>query len=104
MQEVDLTTFAAAHADGATVIDAREPVEYLGGHVPGARCVPLGHLAASLPQVPRDGTVYVICAGGNRSQVGAEVLERAGITARSVAGGTSAWIRSGRPVTEGSRP
>ena len=34
--EVDRDTFTAAHADGALVIDAREPSEYAGGHVPGA--------------------------------------------------------------------
>ncbi|MEW2589720.1 rhodanese-like domain-containing protein [Micromonospora aurantiaca] len=104
MREVDLTTFATAHADGATVIDVRETAEYLGGHVPGARCVPLGHLPAQMTQVPRTGPVYVICEAGGRSRVGAELLERAGISALSVTGGTSAWVRSGRPVTAGSRP
>jgi rhodanese-related sulfurtransferase len=34
--EVDRDTFTAAHADGVLVIDAREPSEYAGGHVPGA--------------------------------------------------------------------
>ena len=36
MREVDLTVFAAAHRDGAVVIDVREPDEYVAGHVPGA--------------------------------------------------------------------
>ncbi|MFE9695014.1 rhodanese-like domain-containing protein [Micromonospora sp. NPDC005806] len=103
MREVDIRTFAAAHADGATVIDVREPVEYVGGHVPGARCIPLGHLPASTRDLPRTGTVYAICASGNRSQVAVELLERAGIDARSVAGGTTAWVRAGHPVTQGSR-
>src|SRR6266496_6546035 len=31
--EVDLHTFAAAHSDGALVIDVREPHEYVTGHV-----------------------------------------------------------------------
>jgi rhodanese-related sulfurtransferase len=35
--EVDMDTFAAAHADGAFVIDVREPFEYADGHVPAAR-------------------------------------------------------------------
>ena len=42
MSEVDLEAFAAAHADGATVIDVREPGEYVGGHVPGAVLMPMG--------------------------------------------------------------
>ncbi|MFJ8582552.1 rhodanese-like domain-containing protein [Micromonospora sp. NPDC093277] len=103
MRKVDLATFAAAHADGATVIDVRERVEYVGGHVPGARCIPLGDLHASIRDLPRGGTVYVICASGNRSQVGADLLGRVGIDARSVAGGTAAWARAGHPLTDGSR-
>ncbi|TAL20613.1 MAG: rhodanese-like domain-containing protein, partial [Frankiales bacterium] len=37
-----------------------------------------------------------------RSAQAAEILRRAGVDARSVAGGTSAWIRSGRPVETGA--
>ncbi|MFC0003464.1 rhodanese-like domain-containing protein [Micromonospora siamensis] len=103
MREVDLTAFATAHARGATVVDVREPAEYVTGHVPGARCIPLGHLTANLGDVPRGDTVYVVCASGNRSKVGADVLERAGFDARSVAGGTAAWSRAGHPVTQGTR-
>ncbi|MFR9775758.1 rhodanese-like domain-containing protein [Micromonospora sp. MS34] len=103
MREVDIATFAAAHADGATVIDVREPAEYVRGHVAGASCIPLGHLPTSIRDLPHRRTVYVICASGNRSQVGAEILERAGIDARSVTGGTAAWARAGHPMTEGSR-
>lgn len=33
--EIELAAFAAAHADGAVVIDVREPLEYVAGHVPG---------------------------------------------------------------------
>ena len=34
MSEATLEQFAAATADGAHVIDVREPGEYVGGHVP----------------------------------------------------------------------
>ena len=46
MREIDRPAFAAAHADGALVIDVREPMEYLAGHVPGARLIPMGQLAS----------------------------------------------------------
>ncbi|MBT8226571.1 MAG: rhodanese-like domain-containing protein [Dactylosporangium sp.] len=98
MREVDLATFAAAVAGGATVIDVREPHEYAAGHVEGARLVPLGQLPGRTGELPRTGPVYVICASGARSLTAAEYLARAGIDARSVAGGTGAWRRSGRPV------
>lgn len=104
MREVDLPTFAAAHADGALVIDVREPGEYVSGHVPGARLMPMGRLPQHLAELPRGRRVYLICASGNRSLAAADFLARAGIDAMSVAGGTGAWQRTGKPVIFGSRP
>ena len=101
MLEVDITTFAAAYADGALVIDVREPYEYVGGHVPGARLVPMGQLPFRLPELPRDRAVYLVCATGNRSLSMASYLIHNGIDARSVAGGTSAWTGAGHPIVSG---
>jgi rhodanese-related sulfurtransferase len=104
MREVDLAVFAAAHSTGAVVIDVREPGEYVSGHVPGARLMPLGRLAVHVSEMPPSQRVYVICASGNRSLVAADLLARAGIDAVSVAGGTGGWQRAGKPVTFGPRP
>ncbi|MEV1142202.1 rhodanese-like domain-containing protein [Micromonospora sp. NPDC049799] len=101
MREVNLTDFAAAHADGATVVDVREPFEYVEGHVAGARLVPLAQLPTAVRDLPRSRPVYVICASGNRSLTAAQFLARAGIDARSVSGGIGGWVRSGRPVVAG---
>ena len=101
MREVNLADFAAAYADGAAVVDVREPFEYVEGHVPGARLVPLAQLPTVVGDLPRNRPVYVICASGNRSLAAAQFLARAGIDARSVSGGTGGWARSGRPVVTG---
>ena len=103
MREVTLTAFAAAHAGGAVVIDVREPFEYVAGHVPGARLVPLARLGEIRSELPRTEPVYVICASGNRSLAAVDVLARAGIQAYSVAGGTGAWALAGKPVVYGAR-
>lgn len=100
MPEVPLDAFAAAHADGAFVIDVREPAEYESGHLPGALLTPgvsPGH------GLPRRAPVFVVCASGNRSREVAADLHAAGYDARSVAGGTAAWEASGRPVVRGPR-
>jgi rhodanese-related sulfurtransferase len=104
MSEVSLDGFAAAHADGATVIDVREPGEYVGGHVPGALLMPMGQLPSRTTELDRSRTVYVICASGNRSGAMTDYLVQAGFNALSVAGGTSAWASAGRPVVTGQRP
>ncbi|MEV7236640.1 rhodanese-like domain-containing protein [Streptomyces sp. NPDC051020] len=104
MREVDLDVFAAAWAEGALVLDVREPDEYRAGHVPGARLAPLSVLAAAAGEVPRGRPVYVICASGNRSQWAAERLAAVGAGAVSVAGGTSGWARTGHPLVTGPVP
>lgn len=99
--EIDLPAFAAARADGAVVIDVRDPQEYTGGHVPGARLLPMGMLEARAGELPRNQPIYVICQTGGRSGRAVGQLRRAGLDAVSVAGGTSGWIGQGRPVVAG---
>lgn len=104
MREVNLSMFAAAYASGgAIIVDVREPDEYIAGHVPGARLVPLSRLAQVRADLPRSQPVYVICASGNRSKAGADFLQAAGVDAYSVAGGTGAWVRAGKPIVYGTR-
>ena len=103
MHEVDLVAFAAAQADGALVIDVREADEYVAGHVPGAELMPMGQLPSYLDELPKDRPVYVICASGNRSLSMTSFLVQSGYDAWSVAGGTSAWVSSGRSVVQGPR-
>ncbi len=102
--EIDLESFAAAHADGGFVLDVREGYEYETGHVPGARLVPMNSVPGVLDQLPKDETVYVICEVGGRSLAVAQFLLGHGITATSVAVGTVGWIQSGRGVVRGMEP
>jgi rhodanese-related sulfurtransferase len=102
MREVSTQAFASARADGAVTIDVREPGEYLAGHVPGARLVPMSEVPARIDQLPRSAPIYVVCANGNRSLAVADMLIRAGFDARSVAGGHSGWESLGYPVVRGA--
>ena len=101
--EVDVRTFAAAHADGAFVIDVREPQEYAEGHVPGAMLIPLASLPHHVGQIPAGQPVYIICASGNRSWTAARFLAGRGIDATSVMGGTGDWAARGLPVVYGDK-
>jgi rhodanese-related sulfurtransferase len=96
--EIDIEELAHSADRGATVIDVREPGEYVAGHVPGATPVPMGQLPSRLAELDRSRPVYVVCASGNRSTAMTELLVASGFDAYSVAGGTAAWARSGRPV------
>jgi len=102
LPEVDLRSFASAHAHDAFVIDVREPYEYMAGHVPGTQLMPMGQVPHLVAELPTSEPVYVICASGNRSLTVASWLQGRGIAAYSVAGGTGGWMALGRPVVKGS--
>lgn len=102
--EVDIPTFAQHHAAGATVVDVREPDEYVSGHVPGAVLIPLSEVPDRVDEVPQGETVYVICATGRRSARAAEHLSAEGRDAVNVAGGTKGWVEAGHPTTTGDTP
>ena len=98
MREIAIDQVAAALDRGAVVVDVREPVEFRDGHLPGAVNIPMGQLTRRLDELDRTRPVYVVCASGNRSGAMVDVLTAAGYDATNVAGGTSAWIRAGRPI------
>jgi hydroxyacylglutathione hydrolase len=86
------------HERGGAVLDVRKPGEFAGGHVPGARPLPLGELPRRIEEVPRE-PLAVICAGGYRSSMAASLLARAGHREIvNVMGGTAAWVKAGYAV------
>lgn len=101
MREIDVHQLEAARADGAEIVDVREPDEYRAGHIPGARLVPMSQFGARVHEIPRDRRVFVVCASGNRSSAMADLLRAQGVDAVNVAGGTQGWMSAGLPVVEG---
>ncbi|MFJ8691697.1 rhodanese-like domain-containing protein [Streptomyces roseolilacinus] len=84
-----------------TVIDVRTPGEYASGHLPGAHNVPLDHLHTALPALRTAvgrGDLLVVCASGARSETACRRLAENGVTAATLTGGTTAWIRLGHDV------
>lgn len=96
--QVSLEELDEARREGQLVVDVRDPQEYLAGHVPGARLMPLESLAAHVAELPKDRPVYVVCQKGGRSSEAAALMTKAGVDARSAAGGTEGWAQSGRPI------
>lgn len=83
------------------VVDVRDPGDWSGGHVPGARLVPLEQLRASPDAaLKRDGVIFV-CAAGVRSQTAARIAASHGLTKiYSLVGGTRGWVKAGLPLVE----
>ena len=84
----------------ATIVDVREQDEYAQGYIPGATWISRGFLEQKIEETaPRkDELVVLYCASGNRSALGARSLAELGYTnVVSMAGGFTAWKRSGLP-------
>ncbi len=60
------------------VIDVRKPGEFEAEHVANALNVPLDYLNNHLAEVPKEGDVYLHCAGGYRSMIAASILRSRG--------------------------
>jgi len=80
----------------------REPDEVARARVDGAVHIPLGSLVARVDEVPRDRTVYLMCAVGGRSAQATQFLAAQGVDAVNIDGGIMAWHRSGLPVVTGA--
>jgi rhodanese-related sulfurtransferase len=104
VSEVTVDELESALQSGASLIDVREVDEYQAGHVPGAVLVPLATVPSALDRFPTDQRAYVICRSGARSLRACEFLVAQGRDAVNVAGGTLAWISSGRATVDGDQP
>jgi hydroxyacylglutathione hydrolase len=89
----ELRRALAAH-EPLTVLDVRGADEWQSGHIEGALHLPAAEIAARVDELPRRGTLAVICGSGYRSSLALSLLERAGRSdAIDVTGGMEAWRR-----------
>lgn len=89
--------------EDALVIDVREPPEFIGGHIAGARNIPLARLAERLSELEqfKTRTIIVTCAAGSRSATAYKTLVDAGFsTVKNLAGGVGAWQQANLPLVK----
>lgn len=90
---------ARLHAAGEIeLVDVREPHEHDAGRIAGARHLPLDRLAAEAGSLPTGRPVVFYCRVGGRSSMAAQAFRRAGVDARSMAGGLVRWEAEGRAL------
>lgn len=92
---------ALRHTTGDVVfLDVRDPQEYNLGRIPGAVTISRGNLEKNVEsQVPRDKTVVVYCANGNRSVFAVETMKVMGYEhVRSLREGFTGWVAEGGAV------
>lgn len=87
----------------ALVLDVREAPEFFGGHIAGARNIPLAKLAERLGELEqfKARPIVVTCAAGSRSATAYKTLTDAGFSAvKNLAGGVGAWQQANLPLTK----
>ncbi|SDN07247.1 Rhodanese-related sulfurtransferase [Sediminibacillus halophilus] len=62
----------------AQLIDVREPKEFDGGHILGARNIPLSQMRNRLTELRKDQPIYMYCQNGTRTARAAILLNKKG--------------------------
>lgn len=73
------------------LLDVREPNEYASGHIEGALNIPLSELRQRSGELPRDRSIFVYCAVGQRGYFAQRFLAQNGYDARNLSGGFTTW-------------
>ncbi|GAB1231635.1 rhodanese-like domain-containing protein [Ferrigenium sp. UT5] len=102
---VEVKQAAEMQAQGALLLDVRQPDEYAEFRAPNSRLLPLGQLSSRMGEIAsyKDRPVVVICHSGRRSARAVQQLQEAGFTqVFSVDGGMVRWAEAGLPVERGA--
>lgn len=83
---------------GATLIDVREPSEWVAGHAPHAVHIPMGQVELRIGEIPRPASAVIVCRSGGRSNSVTQLLTARGVNAVNLVGGMRAWEGAGLPV------
>ena len=97
--EVTISELADAIGRNGFVLDVREDYEWQDGHVPTAKHIPMNDVPDRIAELDDGARIFVICRSGGRSMTIANYLESQGYDVVSVAGGTQAWIDSGKELS-----
>lgn len=86
------------------LVDVRDEHEWLAGHVPGTRNIPLETLRADPDAyLSKERPIVFVCARGTRSLTAAKLAERLGYAkVYNLDGGTQGWSKSGLAIAQGS--
>ena len=87
----------------STILDVRSAAEFAGGHLPGAKNIPLAELASRIGELDKmkSKSIVVVCQSGARSARAAGVLGKAGFDdVINLDGGVSAWQTQGLPLAK----
>ena len=103
VEQADTLKATRLYNDDALVLDVRESKEFLSGHIPKAKHIPLGSLKDRMQELDKykNKPILVTCRSGQRSARACSMLKKAGFeTVYNQAGGILAWERANLPIAK----
>ena len=98
--DVDHAATSAYSDSDVVLLDVRENQQWIAGHAPTARHLPMSELPARVDELPRDARIVCICRSGNRSSQVTAWLQRQGYDAVDMTGGMKRLASHGHPVID----
>lgn len=95
---VEAAGLATEVEQGAQVVDVRTREEWVAGHLPFARHIPLDELGPRAGELDKDTRTIFICRSGQRSQAATDAFSAHGYDVANLDGGMKAAKRAGLPV------
>ncbi len=92
--------------EDAQVIDVRGSDEYVSGHLPDSRNIPLEQLEARAGELEKfkDTPVILVCQTGARSSGACKQLEKLGFSkVNNLESGIAGWRAAGLPLKKGAK-
>ena len=81
------------------LLDVRDYFEFAGGHLHGAKWLPLAELPQRASELPGDSEIITVCRSGRRSAEAATILAKLGFPkVMQLDGGVAAWEAAGLPL------
>ena len=100
MREIEVSQLGALREQTgkAQLVDVRSAGEFAAGHVPGAANIPLEEIERRIGDLSADETLVLICKGGKRARIAADLLKDKRENLVVLQGGTDAWAKAGLPL------
>jgi rhodanese-related sulfurtransferase len=92
--------------EDAQIVDVREPDEYVAGHLPESRNIPLARLEERSGELDKfkDTPLIIVCQTGARSAGACKQLSKLGFSrVHGLDGGIDGWRAAGLPLKKGAK-